>query len=48
MLGYLAGPRMGAVCYNIVHATPLAWVLGYGLKFQTGLEDTHLGKIGGA
>ena len=27
MLGYLAGPRVGAISYNIVHATPLAWAL---------------------
>ncbi len=27
MLGYLAGPRVGAICYNIAHATPLAWAL---------------------
>ena len=27
MLGYLAGVRVGAICYNIVHATPLPWAL---------------------
>ena len=27
MIGYLAGPRISAICYNIVHATPLPWVL---------------------
>ena len=27
MLGYLAGLRIGAICYNIVHATPLPWAL---------------------
>ena len=27
MLGYLAGRRVGALCYNVVHATPLAWAL---------------------
>ena len=27
MLGYFAGPRVGAICYNIVHATPLTWAL---------------------
>ena len=27
MIGYLAGPRLGAICYNIVHATPLPWTL---------------------
>ena len=75
MLGYLAGPRVGAICYNLVHATPLAWVLlvlgyfsdhsfvvsaglilfahigidrmlGYGLKYQSGFKDTHLGMMG--
>ena len=27
MIGYLAGPRIGAVVYNIVHATLLPWAL---------------------
>jgi hypothetical protein len=27
MLGYLAGPRVGAICYNIVHSTVLPWVM---------------------
>lgn len=27
MLGYLAGPRVGAICYNIVHSTVLPWAL---------------------
>jgi hypothetical protein len=27
MIGYLAGPRIGAISYNIFHATPLPWVL---------------------
>ena len=27
MLGYLAGPRVGAVWYNVAHATLLPWVL---------------------
>jgi hypothetical protein len=32
MLGYLAGPRAGAACYNLIHsyALPLA-LLGYGV-----------------
>ena len=31
MLGYLAGPRVGAICYNTMHATPLVWMLvGFG------------------
>jgi Domain of unknown function (DUF4260) len=75
MLGYLAGPRIGAIAYNLVHAliAPLCllalgflggqepaihiamiWLahiaidraLGYGLKFSTGFQDTHLGRIG--
>jgi hypothetical protein len=75
MAGYLAGNRVGAVCYNLGHfyAGPavlllsyvlsgtrwcafvgLLWafhvagdrVLGYGLKFASGFEDTHLGRIG--
>lgn len=72
---YLAGARVGAVAYNIVHSTlgPLilaaaAWwggsalalalagiwlthvgmdrALGYGLKYPTAFQDTHLGRIG--
>ena len=27
MIGYLAGPRAGAISYNIFHATPLPWVM---------------------
>ncbi len=27
MLGYLAGPRVGAICYNIVHSTLGPWAL---------------------
>jgi hypothetical protein len=75
MAGYLAGDRVGAVCYNLAHAyiapavlllayalssarwcafTGLLWafhiagdrVLGYGLKFATSFQDTHLGRIG--
>jgi hypothetical protein len=75
MLGYLAGPRVGAACYNLVHHKGLAlavcmagWgfgrptlllagtvllahaafdrLLGYGLKYTTGFQHTHLGAIG--
>lgn len=73
LLAYLANPRLGAQCYNLVHSYigPLAllgvshfyphllpfaliWVthvamdraLGYGLKYQTAFNDTHLGTIG--
>lgn len=75
MLGYLAGPRIGAIAYNAVHtyAAPallglcawlasaswawpalMIWVahigfdrlLGYGLKYPTGFNDTHLGQTG--
>jgi hypothetical protein len=75
MLGYLAGPRIGAFTYNMLHVLvwPLVmlvigfyighalavqiafiWIahiaidraLGYGLKFVTGFQDTHLGRIG--
>jgi Domain of unknown function (DUF4260) len=75
MLGYLAGPRIGAFAYNLFHMliVPLCllafgflaeqdlamqiaaiWLahiaidraLGYGLKFSTGFQDTHLGRIG--
>lgn len=73
MLGYLAGPRIGALSYNVFHTytvpivlggvgfwadVPLAvlvaavWVghigvdrvVGFGLKYETGFEDTHLSK----
>jgi hypothetical protein len=27
MLGYLAGPRVGAICYNVVHSTVLPWAM---------------------
>jgi len=75
MLGYLAGPRVGAVVYNAAHTylTPaffglgfalggpvlcrevaLVWLahigfdraMGYGLKYPTRFQDTHLGWIG--
>lgn len=77
MVGYVAGPRVGAFCYNVVHHKALAvtvgisgWVLGqpllvlmgtvllahsafdrllgYGLKYATGFQDTHLGGMGGS
>jgi hypothetical protein len=75
MLGYLAGPRVGAASYNLAHHKALAigvgvagWLLGlplvvlagtillfhsafdrllgYGLKYSTGFQDTHLGRVG--
>jgi hypothetical protein len=75
MLGYLAGPRVGAASYNLAHHKALAiavgvagWalglpvlvlagtillfhsafdrLLGYGLKYTTGFQDTHLGRAG--
>lgn len=75
MLGYLAGPRVGARLYNIGHSLPLpaivvavgwwqdtslllalglVWlahigidrVLGYGLKYGDGFQNTHLGRLG--
>jgi hypothetical protein len=75
MLGYLAGPRVGAASYNLLHHKALAvavgvagWalghpmlmlagtvllfhsafdrMLGYGLKYATGFQDTHLGRVG--
>ena len=75
MLGYLAGPRVGAASYNLAHHKALAiavglagWMLGlpvlvlagtillfhsafdrllgYGLKYSTGFQDTHLGRVG--
>lgn len=74
MLGYLAGPRVGAVAYDFAHfeAWPIAlavigvlgdwsagtqlaliWLahigvdraLGYGLKYRTAFEDTHLQRV---
>lgn len=75
MAGYLAGPRVGAFCYNFAHHKALAvavgmggwWLgqpvlmlagtvlflhsavdrlLGYGLKYATSFQDTHLGRGG--
>ena len=75
MLGYLAGPRLGAASYNLAHHKALAiavgvagWalglpvlllagavllfhsafdrLLGYGLKYATGFQETHLGRVG--
>lgn len=75
MVGYLAGPRLGAFTYNVAHnwGTALAVfsaglvfdslplelagvvlvahvgadrALGYGLKYPTSFQDTHLGRIG--
>lgn len=75
MLGYLQGPRTGAITYNLAHnwlvggavlalgasleIAPLALagtvlvahtgidrLLGYGLKYPTSFQDTHLGRIG--
>ena len=74
-LGYLAGPRMGAIAYNALHNYAgavalgvLAWfwgqepflglsliwaahigfdrLLGYGLKYGSHFQDTHLGRLG--
>ncbi|MGO9007503.1 MAG: DUF4260 domain-containing protein [Beijerinckiaceae bacterium] len=73
--GYLAGPRLGAVIYNLAHnyagalvlaiagyssgnqlaaTMALIWIahigfdraLGYGLKYATSFDDTHLGLVG--
>ena len=75
MLGYLRGPRLGAMTYNLVHnwlvgglVLGLGWwlgsallalagavlithtgmdrLVGYGLKYPTSFQDTHLGRIG--
>lgn len=72
MVGYLAGPRVGAAAYNAAHTyiapvalaalatgfdVPIAllgalvWaghigvdrLFGYGLKYESGFKDTHLG-----
>lgn len=74
-VGYLAGPRLGALSYNLFHHKALAvacgvagWLLGvpvlllagtvllahaafdrllgYGLKYPTSFQHTHLGRIG--
>lgn len=74
MLGYAAGPAVGAVTYDVAHtyAIPVALTLvgvfadaelavqlgliwaahigvdravGYGLKYPTGFEDTHLQRV---
>jgi hypothetical protein len=75
LLGYLAGPRIGAITYNAAHAyigpiiclatgfllsipglscVGIIWcahigfdrALGFGLKYASGFDDTHLGGIG--
>jgi hypothetical protein len=75
MVGYLGGPHIGAIAYNLAHNwasgglviglglalnvpglvlaglilvahTGIDRVLGYGLKYPTGFQDTHLGRIG--
>jgi hypothetical protein len=75
MIGYEAGNRVGAICYNLAHHKGIAiaiylpglfthdqtWQfaglilfghssmdrgMGYGLKYFSGFQDTHLGKIG--
>lgn len=77
MIGYLAGPRIGAASYNAAHTTvfpllllaaslglgnamaaglALVWLahigldraVGYGLKYVSGFNDTHLGPLGRA
>ena len=30
MVGYLAGPRVGAFCYNFAHHKAVAWAVGLG------------------
>jgi len=73
--GYVRGPHVGAVVYNVVHNWATAGIflglgfaitvpglvlagvlliahvgmdraLGYGLKYPTSFQDTHLGRIG--
>jgi Domain of unknown function (DUF4260) len=73
-LGYAAGPRVGAACYDALHTTvlpvalgavglladldlavqiALIWLLhigvdrtlGYGLKYPTRFQDTHLQRV---
>ena len=56
MLGYVAGGWVGAA-FGLLWGSPvvvaLIWfahkemdrMLGYGLKYQTGFEDTHLGRL---
>ena len=75
MLGYLRGPHLGAITYNLAHNwftggvvfaigaalevdqiamagailvahTGIDRLLGYGLKYPTSFQDTHLGRIG--
>lgn len=75
LLGYLAGAKVGATVYNLVHSYLLGAILlaaglmlqipmllsagilllahiggdralGYGLKFPSGFQDTHLGRLG--
>lgn len=77
MLGYLRGPRIGSISYNVVHTytlpiglagvalvtdsrlavlVALVWithigvdrVFGYGLKYESGFERTHLSSASAA
>lgn len=41
MLGYLAGPRLGSLCYNVVHTYTLPLVLG-GVGFWV---DSRMGLL---
>jgi Domain of unknown function (DUF4260) len=74
-IGYLRGPRLGAMTYNVFHNWAIGLVVlgaglaagaapvtlagailiahvgmdraaGYGLKYATSFQDTHLGRIG--
>ena len=75
MAGYLQGPHIGAITYNLAHNwfvgglvfaigaaleidaiamagailvahTGIDRILGYGLKYPSSFQDTHLGRIG--
>ena len=46
MLGYLAGPRLGAAATWAAHIG-VDRALGYGLKEPDAFKHTHLGWIGG-
>lgn len=77
MAGYLRGPHLGAITYNLAHNVAIGLVVlgvglglgvpaaivagvillahvgmdrafGYGLKYPTSFQDTHLGRIGKA
>jgi hypothetical protein len=45
MLGYAAGPRVGAVAYNLFHSKALAVVIAWGGHFIPGMDGVFLAGV---